>query len=148
MTSAYDITGFLCTSYRAFAYSVPSNPLNTAYQNARRGGVTLMHVTISILFELQFERHLVQNIHGGWEVRYFNLFFSVLDFQCNTTCNKAVVGEHAVVCLFCMQRTQPDIIVHIHYRKHYVPGSSICLLFNKITTAIVCLAYTLCLLRT
>ena len=38
--SAYDITGFLRTAYRPFAYCVPpKHPLNTAYQ---KGDVTLM----------------------------------------------------------------------------------------------------------
>jgi len=41
--SAYDITEFLRTAYRPFAYCVPSkSPLNTAYQ--RGGGVTLLNV--------------------------------------------------------------------------------------------------------
>ena len=39
--SAYDLTEFLRTAYRPFAYCVSSkNPLNTAYQ---KGGVTLMN---------------------------------------------------------------------------------------------------------
>ena len=39
--SAYDITEFLRTAYRPFAYCEPSKfPLNTAYQ---RGGVTLIY---------------------------------------------------------------------------------------------------------
>ena len=40
--SAYDITEFLRTAYRPFAYCVPSkSPLNTAYQ---KGGVILLPV--------------------------------------------------------------------------------------------------------
>ena len=40
--SVYDITGFLRTAYRPFAYCEPSkHPLNTAYQ---KGGVTLNDV--------------------------------------------------------------------------------------------------------
>jgi len=43
--SAYDITGFLRTAYRPFAYCVPSkHPLNTAYQKG--GGVTLTHAAL------------------------------------------------------------------------------------------------------
>ena len=48
--SAYDITGFLRTAYRPFAYCVPSkHHLNTAYQ---KGGVTLIDVFKCILFKL------------------------------------------------------------------------------------------------
>ena len=40
--SAYDITEFLRTAYRPFAYCVPFKPpLNTAYQKGR--GVTLIY---------------------------------------------------------------------------------------------------------
>jgi len=46
--SAYDITEFLRTAYRPFAYCVPSkSPLNTAYQKG--GGVTLSYLTLSRL---------------------------------------------------------------------------------------------------
>jgi len=46
--SAYDITGFLRTAYRPFAYCVPSkHPLRT-----KIGGVTLMNV---ILFIKKYE---------------------------------------------------------------------------------------------
>jgi len=44
--SAYDITGFLRTAYRPFAYCVPSKlPMNTAYQ---KGGVTLLYELFSV----------------------------------------------------------------------------------------------------
>ena len=43
--SAYDITEFLRTAYRPFAYCVPSkSPLNTAYQ---KGGVTLISYLVT-----------------------------------------------------------------------------------------------------
>jgi len=42
LMSAYDITEFLRTAYRPFAYYVPSKfPLNTAYRKG--GGVTLIY---------------------------------------------------------------------------------------------------------
>jgi len=45
--SAYDITEFLRTAYRPFAYCVPSkSPLNTAYQKGG-GGVTLSNVKLT-----------------------------------------------------------------------------------------------------
>ena len=53
--SAYDITRFLRTAYRPFAYCVPpKHPLNTAYQ--RGGGVTLIYIIFEIIKRISLRK--------------------------------------------------------------------------------------------
>ena len=65
LMSVYDITEFLFTAYRHFAYCVPSNTsLNTAYQ---KGGfhpsiILLQHIVHSGLYNGALRFHLVCQI--------------------------------------------------------------------------------------
>ena len=63
--SAYDITGFLRTAYRPFAYCVPSkHPLNTAYQ--RDGGVTLLLKGIRFSVDFDFPKEIADARRSLW----------------------------------------------------------------------------------
>jgi len=71
--SAYDITEFLRTAYRPFAYCVPSkSPINTAYQKGGVSPSTLQGKLNSRLFNVSMKMsgaHMVHHEHSDSKSR-------------------------------------------------------------------------------
>jgi len=89
--SAYDITGFLRTAYRPFAYCVPSKRLlNTAYQ---KGGVTLKYTIFPTYRSISYWHESMEGQQTLFYVRP-NLFMSfiklcfVVEVDRMVVCNK------------------------------------------------------------